>query len=537
MNTAVIYVRKSSDETEKNTSLQTQAKACLRYAHANGLDVSDEYTYMENFTGMVIDRPELSKVRAAVRNGEVQHVIVYSHDRFSRNPIDAELLLREFWGYSVELHITNHGVVKNAPEDLLMFGIQGQFAYYWRNKIIEATQRGKRAKLERGLPVGSGKMVFGYALVGKGEDQRLEHVPEERAVIESVFNNFVLEGRTALQIADMFNATNVATRASRKKGFNLATGKWTGEQIYQILHNEAYVGTMYANRWNGDGSQKPREEWIEIAVPPMIDPEIFEMAQAKLAEGRSKHARKGIYEYLAARRMRCRHCGNAMVGRPSSSRGKVYLRYVCPFSTERRLWYGKPKCDMKSTRAYVIDAALREWVLNLLANPDAMLSTYNDAQAAINAELKEVLDTVDSYDRVIASFKEQLTRYAELYAEGSITKDLYREKKALLDEKIREGNKQKAEYERRLALNKQRITDRDIQNAASWAQDVNRSLARGEEINFQRLRKIIEDLDITVELAIEDGVQVMYIQWANYEERKPIGGDDMVCSVLPSTPS
>ena len=84
-NKAVIYTRVSTKEqAENNASLQTQKKYCQDFAKKKGLIVLDYFG--GTFESAKSDeRKEFQRMLSYVkRNKEVDTIIVYSYDRFSR---------------------------------------------------------------------------------------------------------------------------------------------------------------------------------------------------------------------------------------------------------------------------------------------------------------------------------------------------------------------------------------------------------------------------------------------------------------------
>ncbi len=86
-NNAVIYTRVSSADQEDNTSLASQKKFCEVYAQKRGLNVVGYFggTYEYAKTD---DRKEFNRMLTFVkRSKNINYVIVYSYERFSRSGI------------------------------------------------------------------------------------------------------------------------------------------------------------------------------------------------------------------------------------------------------------------------------------------------------------------------------------------------------------------------------------------------------------------------------------------------------------------
>lgn len=99
-NNAVIYTRVSSADQEDNTSLASQKKHCEMYANRRGLNVVSYFggTYESAKTD---DRKEFNRMLTFVkRTKNINYVIVYSYERFSRSGINgasiAEDLLKKY---------------------------------------------------------------------------------------------------------------------------------------------------------------------------------------------------------------------------------------------------------------------------------------------------------------------------------------------------------------------------------------------------------------------------------------------------------
>ena len=92
---AAIYVRTSTlRQGEEGTSLETQEEQSRLKAIELGYEVDPAYIWREMESGAYTDRPGLNFMLQAVRNREVDIVIVYDHDRLSRDPLDLLNILR-----------------------------------------------------------------------------------------------------------------------------------------------------------------------------------------------------------------------------------------------------------------------------------------------------------------------------------------------------------------------------------------------------------------------------------------------------------
>ncbi len=105
-NNAVIYTRVSSADQEDNTSLESQKRYCEMYAQKKGLNIVGYFggTYESAKTD---DRKEFNRMLTFVkRSKNINYVIVYSYERFSRSGIAGASIADEL--------LKNYGVITLA---------------------------------------------------------------------------------------------------------------------------------------------------------------------------------------------------------------------------------------------------------------------------------------------------------------------------------------------------------------------------------------------------------------------------------------
>jgi site-specific DNA recombinase len=86
MKTAAIYTRVSSDQQKENKTIGSQVEELIHFAGEHGYIVPEEYIFRdEEYSGAILVRPGLEKVRDLSAEGQIQAVLIYSPDRLSRN--------------------------------------------------------------------------------------------------------------------------------------------------------------------------------------------------------------------------------------------------------------------------------------------------------------------------------------------------------------------------------------------------------------------------------------------------------------------
>ncbi|VGO19155.1 recombinase family protein [Pontiella sulfatireligans] len=104
--------------------------------------------------------------------------------------------------------------------------------------------------------------------------------PDEVAVVQRIFKEFVEWGYSPKQIALTLNKQNIPSPGGCQ---------WSHASVRSVLENELYAGTMVYNRTTqrlkSASHHNPKEEWIraENAFPAIVDPGLFSKAQAVIA--------------------------------------------------------------------------------------------------------------------------------------------------------------------------------------------------------------------------------------------------------------
>src|SRR6266508_1188457 len=324
---AAIYPR-TSKENDDAFSISSQIDAGLLYAQTHGLTVPPEFIFREDFTGRIIYRPHLTKLRGLVRAGKVQAVIIYATDRLARRVSVGEILLDELFSYAVQLHNVSWGMfVRDVPEDRLRFNFETTFSGFERDKIVERTTRGKKKKASQGFVVGNNHAAYGYRLNStKDNFETTEHARIAREILlmfgvyhirpVDILGHLEVAGHPSPGVVEYKRLTSLydERRASGRltdeayeqkivtaKRF-LGNGTWSLGSLYRLVSQV----DMYAGKFTFTVAG----ESFTVAVPAIITEEQAEEVRKMRAVTRTRveRRRETKYEFLLARRLRCEHC-------------------------------------------------------------------------------------------------------------------------------------------------------------------------------------------------------------------------------------
>jgi chromosome segregation ATPase len=189
-----------------------------------------------------------------------------------------------------------------------------------------------------------------------------------------------------------------------------------------------------------------------------------------------------------------------MSGRPGYWGSKEYRYYYCPTAVEGLVV--DRTCEMKYFRSDQVDAAVWEWVGEILQHPEALRDDLKEQQAERERENQPLRDRLAVLDDLLAENRRQLEKLLDLYLGGDFSKEVLTERKARLETTIAALEKERADL--MITLESQTLTDAQIMAFEEYARKVASNLEKVEG-NFRAKRQLIDELDVRVKLTIQNG--------------------------------
>lgn len=177
------YIRVSTAEQVKGTSLDEQKRKIAGVALMRG-DVVTRIFEEPGISGSISleARPAGSELAAVLRSGDV--LIVAKLDRAFRNAADALTRADAWKKMGVSLIVADMGVepVTENGVSKMFFGILALMAEFERERVLERTADGRKAKRAQGGHTG-GSAPFGFTVEGSGKEAKLiEDAGEQFAI-------------------------------------------------------------------------------------------------------------------------------------------------------------------------------------------------------------------------------------------------------------------------------------------------------------------------------------------------------------------
>ena len=501
---AYLRVSSTGQAEEGRSGLPRQLEHIREKAIEANLYIPWEHVFFDDHSGFEFeDRRGLQELLAAAKDSPgFSHIVIEYLDRLSRNADWHQ-------GYLIERF-------QNAGQTLVWWkpyhsrierAVFGAISQDGMEQAIERMKAGTRKKAESGR-VTAKVRAYGYVFVdsqGRGKDdpasewRKDTHYaihPEEAAVVRRVFEDLVYNGKSLYQIAEELNQEGI--KPHRRAGF------WHNGTLSPMVRKPLYKGEFYANqnkfekRWN-PGKQKftlhqvkkPRDEWILVPVPAIVEPELWEAAQEVLKVNRRKATRNANHKWLLTGFLRCAKCGyrlsSSSSGRKGYGRGRV-LAYYCVSRNQPKSIRDQIGCDTPTVRADELEPAVWQAITEVIYNPELVIEGLE--QRYSEERFAEKSNHLDYLEEQLKTKADELERWDQAYAAGYLDLREWGEKKLAVQQEL-EKLRESAETTRRQLAQRDDL-ERQKQIVLTELASLREGGLRPEEdLPFEAKRKII----------------------------------------------
>jgi site-specific DNA recombinase len=441
MRTAAIYARVSSDKQREENTIASQTAALIAFAGEQQFEVPREWIFEDDgYSGASLIRPGLERVRDLAAEGLIQALLVYAPDRLSRRYAHQILLIEELARAGVET-VFIRAPRGSTPEDELLVQFQGMIAEYERAQILERSRRGKRHRARQGeVSVLSGA-PFGYRFIRKTDHSAAYYeIDEEQArVVRQIFELYSVQGLSIGAIARLMNEQAVPTCKRR--------GRWERSTVWGMLRNPAYKGeacfgkTTIAPRQritrpirmrggvatrNSASHERAREDWITIAVPPIVTEETFALAQERLRANKIHAPRRTVTPSVVQGLVSCTKCGYALYRTSTRSSARKIHYYRCLGSDGYRHLSG-PVCNNRPVRQDLLDDVVWTEIVRLLEDP-RLIQNEIERRLMAAREADPTRRRDEALRRDLVRIRKAIDRLLTAYQEGLLPIEELRER-------------------------------------------------------------------------------------------------------------
>lgn len=483
-----LYYRLSRDEDEELNSLNNQRKIIYNFAVSNGHEVVGE-SFDDNVSGMHFNREGIDKIYEVVEAGKIEAIIVKDLSRLGRHRTQTALFIDYLREHDVRVLSATENIDTFNENDDLIIGFKGLVNDFYARDGSRRVRTGYRQKQKEGIVT---IPPFGYF---KDKNTKKVVVVEEAAeTVRLIFSVYVggsgmkaiahtlneqMRKTPALMQMELLNKSLPNTQDGILKKY-----LWDATMVARILRDESYIGTLICHKSERNKINKtfrftdPEERFRhENYLPMIVTREIWEQAQALLAERKEKNVRagtnRGILRYSGL--LRCKDCGRTFIGKRIKLKSGERVVYVC--DTYHR--YGKEHCSshmvdeetldrligaeiLRTKKMYEENWSRMEWLVEKwtpkASTASAKISKLQEHILLLEEEVEVILmerirdkANAERYDRMIAKREEQIAETKKQIEELQNISEMLRSRQAklkrdisLIDDILREGKMSEA---------------------------------------------------------------------------------------------
>ena len=387
-----LYARVSSEAQAEEATIDSQLSLLRTRIEADGGHVEAALCFVDDgVSGTTLVRPGLERLRDHAAAGAVDRLYVLAPDRLARRHVHQMVLVDELRACGVEIVFLNRPL-GTTPEDQLLLQVQSVIAEYERATILERTRRGRLHAARAGRISTLSRAPYGYRYIDKhtgGGAAAYEVVEEEARVVRQVFAWVGREGCSLREVARRLEKMGIRTQ----RGLS----RWNPATLGGMVKNSAYRGQAgYGKKRQverrrlrpGRGhpavpktpmvwQRQPASEHILIAVPALVDADLFAATQQCVAKNRRylRERQTGASHFLQGLAV-CSLCGYAICGQ-GGTEGRYYYRCL---GRDGYRFAGRRICTNQPQRTEDLDAAVWNDVCQLLREPERLREEFERRQ-------------------------------------------------------------------------------------------------------------------------------------------------------------
>ena len=348
---AVIYARYSSDN-QREESIEGQLRDCMQYAEYNDIQVVGSYIDRA-MSAKTDNRPNFQQMIKDSAKRLFDVIIVWKLDRFARNRFDSAYYKNILKKNGVRVISAKESISEGAEGIILESVLEG-YAEYYSVELAEKVNRGMTDNALKAMSNG-GITPLGYYL---DDEQHLQIDERKAPFVREIFQRYA-DGEMIKTIIDDMNDRGVGiTVRMKKKAGKKAYDKPLGyNNVRRMLSNRKYIGEY-----------RFKDIVIEDAIPAIIDKDLFEKVQKRIAVNtRAPAIHKAEDEYLLTTHLFCGKCKAMMIGDSGKGKkGTVYHYYKCVNTKKRHT------CDKKAIGKEKIENAVIKAVMDKIMDDKLM---------------------------------------------------------------------------------------------------------------------------------------------------------------------
>lgn len=441
-----LYLRLSLDDECEGESASISGQRELILGELKSIFKDSEYEVFEFFddghTGTNFNRPGVISMLDAIRNGNINCVIVKDLSRFGRNYVEVgNYLERVFPFLGVRFISINDNYDSSSHK-----GSTGDLDIPFRNLLYDLYSKDMSRKIlsSKDMKRKKGEIATAYTPYGylKDKSNKMTLLIDDIAaeIVKRIFNDILL-GKSTGQIAKALNAENILTPMRHKHNMGISStfnagdkeNIWTATSVRVIVKDERYIGKFIGGKTQSRIANNkkmvcvPRSQWVVIPdrLPIIIPQDVFLKANEMIVGSKST-TYKSNEDRLFSKKIRCACCGLLF-----RRKDQVTAYYFCstPKYSEKECYDGKLReADLSKILLPIMQSHLKIAVsFNKMLSKEKQL--FEEKIHQKESALKRIQDNIKKSENM--SFE-----LYEKYLERKISKDEFLAKKDKIQKQL-----------------------------------------------------------------------------------------------------
>lgn len=209
-------------------------------------------------------RPQLKELLQAVKEEDIDAIVVSDYDRLSRQPKEHDALRKLFQRLNIPVIIASKNQLYTA-DDIIRNIIEVGLSKLETDNMSARIRHSLKEKMKNGRWRG-GVVPYGFVVEELGDEKILVTVESEMKIVKEIFDWYSTSG-TFNSIAKKLNEVYGGYESKNKE-----KRQWTANKVKYIVTNPIYMGVYAYHRFNSQGGYtfKERKDWHEVEETNII---------------------------------------------------------------------------------------------------------------------------------------------------------------------------------------------------------------------------------------------------------------------------
>lgn len=236
----VLYHRVSSRGQEDNTSLQYQKKQLATYCKQKS--VGNLFYVCDVDSGANNNRKGITTIEDMIAAGKVDTIYITKLDRLYRSVLGGAKFINLCISNKVDIQAVDEPISTKSPVEMLQINMLLAIADFERSNIKSRTAQGKHSTFRSGNRA-HGDIAIGYKKVGT----ELVVDKPNADIVGKIFRRYN-KTKSLTDVKHYLNRIGAVTKNGKQ---------FRRKSIYNILHNQFYIGMVKYNGNTASGSHTP----------------------------------------------------------------------------------------------------------------------------------------------------------------------------------------------------------------------------------------------------------------------------------------